>query len=49
MADHDQHVMTPEDEELRLECVRLAMAFSEGDPIENAKRLFRYIKEGPEA
>jgi hypothetical protein len=38
--------LTPEDEEVRLECIRLAMAFGTGDPIETAEKLFHYIKQG---
>ena len=44
----EQETLSPEDQELRLECIRLAMAFGEGDPIANAEKLFRYIKEGSE-
>jgi hypothetical protein len=34
------------DEQLRLECLRLAMADRMGDPIVEADRLFRFIKDG---
>lgn len=36
------------DEALRLECARLVAVFTngEGDQVEKAERLFRYIREG---
>lgn len=36
------------DEELRLECARLAVLFSEGgDPVEHAQRLYWFIRQQP--
>lgn len=34
----------PRDEDLRLECARLAMFMTEGDPIANAEKLYRFIR-----
>jgi hypothetical protein len=45
MAGHPEP-LSESDEEVRLECIRLAMAFGTGDPIETAEKLFQYIKSG---